>query len=63
MATIGTELYVGTYGKGVFRWMPDKRWWEPVGSLRHQVLSLVVLDDFLYAGTGRSGVYKIQIEK
>ena len=63
MATIGTELYVGTYGKGVFRWMPDKRWWEPVGSLRHQVLSLVVLDDFLYAGTGKSGVYKIQIEK
>ncbi len=63
MATVGTELYVGTYGKGVFRWMPDKRWWEPVGSLRHQVLSLVVLDDFLYAGTGRSGVYKIQIEK
>ncbi|MCG9131311.1 hypothetical protein J5I95_06465 [Candidatus Poribacteria bacterium] len=63
MEVIGTELYVGTYGKGVFRWMPDKRWWEPIGPLRHQVLSLVVFDDFLYAGTGAGGVYKIRIEE
>ncbi|MDE0396795.1 MAG: hypothetical protein OXL96_03210 [Candidatus Poribacteria bacterium] len=64
MATVGTELYVGTYGKGVFRWMADKRWWEPVGSLHlHQILSLAGLDGFLYAGTGAGGVYKIQIEK
>lgn len=64
MAAIGTDLYVGTYGKGVFRWMADKRWWEPVGSLHlHQILSLVGLDGFLYAGTGGGGVYKIQVEK
>ena len=64
MATVGTELYVGTYGKGVFRWMADKRWWEPVGSLHlHQILSLAGLDGFLYAGTGAGGVYKIQIEE
>ena len=63
MEAIGTDLYVGTYSKGVFRWMADKRWWEPIGPLRHQVLSLVVLDDFLYAGTGAGGVFKIPIEE
>ncbi len=63
MAAVGTELYVGTYSKGVFRWMADKRWWEPVGSLPHQILSLAVLDGFLYAGTAYSGVYKIRIEE
>ena len=64
MIAVGTELYAGTYSKGVFRWMPDKRWWEPMGSLHlHQILSLVVLDDFLYAGTGAGGVYKIRIEE
>ena len=62
MAAVGTELYVGTYGKGVFRWMADKRWWEPIGSLPRQVMSLVALDGFLYAGTAYSGVYKIRIE-
>ncbi|RKU13791.1 hypothetical protein C6503_15535, partial [Candidatus Poribacteria bacterium] len=62
MEVVGTELYVGTYSKGIFRWMADKRWWEPIGSLHlHQILSLAVLDDFLYAGTGGGGVYKIQI--
>ena len=64
MATVGTELYVGTYSKGVFRWMADKRWWEPVGSLHlHQILSLAVLDGFLYAGTAHGGVFKIPIAK
>ena len=61
MAAIGTDLYVGTYGKGVFRWMADKRWWEPVGSLPRQVISLAVLDGFLYAGTAYGGVFKIPI--
>jgi photosystem II stability/assembly factor-like uncharacterized protein len=62
MAAVGTELYVGTHSKGVFRWVADKRWWEPIGSLHlHQILSLAALDDFLYAGTGAGGVYKIQI--
>ena len=62
MAAVGTELYVGTHSKGVFRWMEDKRWWEPIGSLHlHQILSLAALDDFLYAGTDAGGVYKIQI--
>ena len=61
MAAVGTELYVGTYSKGVFRWMADKRWWEPVGSLLDQILSLAVLDGFLYAGTAYNGVFKIRI--
>ena len=59
----GTEIYVGTFGKGVFRWLEDKKQWEPIGSLPHQILSLAVLDGFLYAGTAYNGVYKIQIEK
>lgn len=64
MEVVGEKLYVGTYRKGVFQWMADKRWWEPMGSLHlHQILSLVVLDDFLYAGTGAGGVYKIRIEE
>ena len=62
MAAVGTTLYAGTYSKGVFQWMPDKRWWEPTGSLHlHQIPSLAVLDGFLYAGTGAGGVYKIPI--
>ncbi len=61
METIGEKLYVGTYSKGVFRWMPDKRWWEPVGSLPRQIMSLVALDGFLYAGTAYGGVFKIPI--
>lgn len=62
METDGTEVYVGTF-TGVFRWIAAKEQWEPIGSLRHQVLSLAVLDGFLYAGTAHSGVFKIRIEK
>ncbi|MDE0682885.1 MAG: hypothetical protein OXI63_08230 [Candidatus Poribacteria bacterium] len=64
MKVVGEKLYVGTYRKGVFQWMADKRWWEPVGSLHlHQILSLAGLDDFLYAGTGAGGVYKVRVEE
>ena len=59
----GTDIYVGTFGKGVFRWTEDKQSWKPMGSLPRQVTSLAVLDDFLYAGTAYSGVYKIRIEE
>ena len=58
----GTELYIGTF-TGVFRWISAKERWEPVGSLPHQILSLAVLDGFLYAGTAYNGVFKIRIEK
>ena len=61
MEVVGEKLYVGTYSKGVFRWMEDKRWWEPVGSLPRQIMSLARLDGFLYAGTAYGGVFKIQI--
>lgn len=60
IGTDGTELYIGTF-TGVFRWMEDRARWEPVGSLPHQILSLAVLDGFLYAGTAYSGVFKIPI--
>ncbi len=59
----GTEYYIGTYFKGVFQWIEDKKWWKPIGSLRHRVDSLAVLDGFLYAGTNGSGVLRIPIEK
>ena len=58
----GTKLYIGTF-TGVFRWIAAKEQWEPVGSLPHQILSLAVLDGFLYAGTAYSGVFKIRIEE
>ena len=60
IGTDGTEVYVGTF-TGVFRWIAAKEQWEPIGSLRHQVLSLAVLDGFLYAGTAHGGVFKIRI--
>ena len=60
IGTDGTELYVGTF-TGVFRWIETQKQWEPIGSLPHQILSLAVLDRFLYAGTAYNGVYKIQI--
>ncbi len=63
METAGTESYVGTYYKGVFQWIEDKKWWKPIGSLRRRVDSLAVLDGFLYAGTNGGGVLKIPIEK
>ena len=63
IAIDGTDIYVGTFSKGVFRWTEDKQSWKPIGSLPRQVMSLVVLDGFLYAGTGKGGVYKIQIEE
>ena len=63
METEGTESYIGTYYNGVFQWIEDKKWWKPIGSLRRQVDSLVVLDSFLYAGTVGGGVFKIPIEK
>ena len=62
IGTAGTELYIGTF-TGVFRWIAAKEQWEPVGSLPHQILSLAVLDGFLYAGTAYGGVFKIPIEK
>ena len=60
IGTDGTKLYVGTF-TGVFQWVEDKEQWKPIGSLPHQVLSLAVLDSFLYAGTAYSGVFKIRI--
>ena len=63
IAIDGTDIYVGTFGKGVVRWTEDKQSWKPIGSLPRQVLSLAVLDGFLYAGTLKGGVYKIQIEE
>ena len=60
IGTDGTEVYVGTF-TGVFRWIAAKEQWEPVGSLFHQILSLAVLDGFLYAGTAHGGVFKIRI--
>ena len=61
--TDGTDLYVGTLERGVYRWIEDKKRWEQLGSLRHQVLSLAVLDGFLYAGTAYGGVFRIKIEQ
>ena len=63
MEVVGEKLYVGTFSKGVFRWIENKMLWEPIGSLPRQVMSLVALDGFLYAGTAYGGVFKIQIEK
>jgi hypothetical protein len=53
-------VYVSTFN-GVFQWIEDKEQWKPIGSLPHQVLSLAVLDGFLYAGTAYNGVFKIRI--
>ena len=66
--TDGTDLYVGTRRSGVYRWIEDKKRWKQLGSLRqgslrHQVLSLAVLDGFLYAGTASLGVFRFKIEK
>ena len=58
-----TEYYIGTYYKGVFQWIEDKKWWKPIGSLRRRVDSLAILDGFLYAGTNGGGVLRIPIEK
>ena len=63
IGTDGTELYVGTINNGVYRWIKDKKRWEQLGSLRRQVLSLAVLDGFLYAGTASGGVYRIMIKQ
>ena len=62
MGTDGTEVYIGTF-TGVFRWIENEKQWKPIGSLSHQILSLAVLDGFLYAGTAYNGVYKIRIEE
>ncbi|MDE0484681.1 MAG: sigma-70 family RNA polymerase sigma factor [Candidatus Poribacteria bacterium] len=63
IGTDGTDLYVGTTERGVYRWIEDKKKWKQLGSLRRQVLSLAVLDGFLYAGTVSGGVFRIKIEK
>ena len=60
IGTDGTEVYVGT-PTGVFQWIEDKKQWKPIGSLPRQVMSLAVLDSFLYAGTAYNGVFKIPI--
>ena len=61
--TDGTDLYVGTRQRGVYRWIEDKKRWKQLGSLRRQVLSLAVLDGSLYAGTASLGVFRIKIEQ
>ena len=60
IGTDGSEVYVSTFTR-VFQWTEDKKQWKLIGSLPYQALSLVVLDGFLYAGTGGGGVYKIRI--
>ena len=61
IAMDGTDIYAGTFSNGVFQWISDEQAWKPMGSLNRQVMSLVVLDGFLYAGTAYGGVYKIRI--
>ena len=61
--TDDTDSYIGTYYNGVFRWVEDRKWWQPMGALRRRVDSLAILDGFLYAGTVGGGVFKIPIEK
>ena len=61
--TDGTDLYVGTRQRGVYQFIEDKKQWKQLGSLRRQVLSLAVLDGFLYAGTASLGVFRIKIEQ
>ena len=62
IGTDGKEVYVSTFTR-VFQWTENNKQWKLIGSLPYQALSLVVLDGFLYAGTGGGGVYKIQVEE
>ena len=57
-----TDFYIGTTQHGVYKWNHKDEKWEQLGSLHLPVLSLAVLDGFLYAGTS-AGVYRIKIEK
>ncbi len=65
IGTDGTEVYVSTFPDvtNVFQWIEEKQRWKSIGSFPKQVSSLAVVEDFLYAGTYGSGVYKIRLEK
>ena len=59
LETLGSDLYAGTWGEGVFRWDDGNRAWKPAntGLANRFVRSAVVAGSTLYVGTS-GGVFR-----
>lgn len=58
----GDDIFLGTYGSGVFRTSNGGQSWQSFGSGPSQISGLTILGDSLYAGTSGSGIFVIDLQ-
>lgn len=59
MEIVGSTFYVGTQGRGVFRWTPGLDSWTNLGLEGNVVTALSVHRKKIYAGTQRGGIFRL----
>lgn len=59
METVGSTFYVGTQGRGVFRWTQDLDSWSNLGLKGNVVTALSVKKNKIYAGTQRGEIFRL----
>ena len=59
MEIVGSTFYVGTQGRGVFRWEQDSDSWTRLGLEGHVVTALSVNGQKIYAGTQRGEIFRL----
>lgn len=64
MEIVGSTFYVGTQGRGVFRWTQGSDSWENLGLKGNVVTALSVNGKKIYAGTQRGEIFRLDgVEK
>ena len=59
MEPVGSTFYVGTQGRGVFRWTQDSDSWTRLGLEGNVVTALSVNGKKIYAGTQRGEIFRL----
>lgn len=60
MEIVGLTFYVGTQGRGVFRWTPGLDSWTNLGLEGHTITALSVNGKKAYAGTLRGEIFRLK---
>ena len=59
MEIVGPTFYVGTQGRGIFRWTQGSDSWTNLGLEGNVVTALSVNGKKIYAGTQRAGIFRL----
>ena len=60
MEIVGSTFFVGTQGRGVFRWMQGLNSWTNLGLKGNVVTALAVRENKIYAGTRRGEIFRLK---